>query len=131
MKPALAGPGIGNKYPDEIVALFAGIASCIDAIDLQFLIRDQRWNQATLSGVHVEAPAVVEHSTCAPSNCPHESGMPRCGQASRRANARPARSRPSASGVSSSIALTISPRPTLSDGNARYQKPNSMSESGV
>src|SRR5437660_198872 len=56
--------------------------------------------------------------------------MPRCGQASRRANARPARSRPSASGVSSSIALTILPRPTLSDGNARYQKPNSQSAAG-
>ena len=51
--------GIRNEYPNEIVAFFAGITAGIDAIDFQFLIGDQRWNQRTLSGVRVEPPAVI------------------------------------------------------------------------
>src|SRR6266571_419565 len=57
--------------------------------------------------------------------------MPRCGQLSRRANARPRRSRPITRGISSSVAFTSSLRPTRSVGIARYQKSNSIRESGV
>lgn len=57
--------------------------------------------------------------------------MPRCGHASCRANARPLLSRPITRGFSSSVVFCNSPRFSLSPGIARYQNPNSMSESGV
>src|ERR1035441_9241691 len=57
--------------------------------------------------------------------------MPRCGQASRMAKARPCWSRPTTRGCSSSIVGNNSPRFTLSLGKARYQKPKSIRESGV
>ena len=57
--------------------------------------------------------------------------MPRCGQASRSANALPLRSRPITSGISSSMAFCSSPWLTFSDGSARYQKPVSINESGA
>src|SRR6266403_3183304 len=51
--------GIGNENPDEIVALFAGIAAGVDAVDFQRLIGDERRDQLALAGVGVESPAVV------------------------------------------------------------------------
>src|SRR5438445_550526 len=51
--------GIGNEDPDEIVALFAGIAAGVDAVDLQRLLGDERGDQLALAGVGVESPAVV------------------------------------------------------------------------
>src|SRR5215470_20343839 len=57
--------------------------------------------------------------------------MPRCGHASRSAKAFPMRSRLITKGIPSSMALCRRPRVTLSEGKARYQKPVSISESGV
>src|SRR5208282_2194890 len=51
--------GIGNVDPDEIVALFAGIAARVDAVDFQILLRHKRWDQLALAGVGVESPTVV------------------------------------------------------------------------
>src|SRR5258708_21628999 len=51
--------GIGNEDPDEVVALFAGIAAGVDAIDFQSLLRDERRNQLALTGVGVKSPAVI------------------------------------------------------------------------
>src|ERR1700674_280437 len=51
--------GIGNEDPDEVVALFAGIAAGVDAVDFQSLIGDERRDQFALAGVGVECPAVV------------------------------------------------------------------------
>ena len=39
--------------------LLARVAAGVDAIDLQFLIRDERGDELALSGMWVEAPAVV------------------------------------------------------------------------
>src|SRR5229473_1561991 len=50
---------VGNEDPDEIIALFAGIAAGVDAVDLQSLIGDERRNQLALAGVGVEPPPVV------------------------------------------------------------------------
>ena len=57
--------------------------------------------------------------------------MPRWGQASRRANGRSCESRPSTRGISSSVAFSRRLLCKYSAGSARYQKPGSMSESGV
>src|ERR1035441_6000196 len=51
--------GIRYKDPDEIVALFAGVAAGVDAVDFQILLGDQRRDQFALSGAGVESPAVV------------------------------------------------------------------------
>src|SRR6266404_2357390 len=51
--------GIGNEDPDEIVALFAGIAASVDAVDFKSLLGDERRDQFALAGVGVESPAVV------------------------------------------------------------------------
>src|ERR1700675_609386 len=51
--------GFGNEDPDEVVELFAGIASGVDAVDLQSLLGDERRDQLALAGVGVESPAVV------------------------------------------------------------------------
>src|SRR5260370_30571197 len=51
--------GIGKEYPDEVVALFAGIAASVDAVDFQRLLGDERGDQLALAGVGVEPPAVV------------------------------------------------------------------------
>src|SRR3981189_786039 len=51
--------GIGNEDPDEVVALFAGIAAGVDAVDLQRLLGDERRDQLALAGMGVESPAVV------------------------------------------------------------------------
>src|SRR5260370_8259564 len=51
--------GIGKEYPDEVVALFAGIAASVDAVDFQCLLGDERGDQLALAGVGVEPPAVV------------------------------------------------------------------------
>jgi hypothetical protein len=57
--------------------------------------------------------------------------MARCGQESRRANARPLRSRPTTSGVSSRTAFSSRPTLTFSAGSARYQKPVSIKPLGA
>ena len=57
--------------------------------------------------------------------------MPRCGQASMRAKASPRGSRPITNGISRRIALTSCERCTRPLGRTRYQKPKSISESGV
>src|SRR4051812_39344948 len=57
--------------------------------------------------------------------------MPRWGQAARSAKGRPSRSRPRSKGTSSSIAFVMRLRWRCSDGKARYQNPNNISESGV
>src|SRR6266446_9586325 len=51
--------GIGNEDPDKVVALFAGIAAGVDAVDFQSLLGDKRRDQLALAGVGVESPAVV------------------------------------------------------------------------
>jgi len=51
--------GIGNEDPEEVVALFAGIAAGVDAVDFQILLGDERRDQFALAGVGVESPAVV------------------------------------------------------------------------
>src|ERR1700681_4260015 len=51
--------GIGNEHPDEVVALFAGIAAGVDAVDFQSLLGYERRNQLALAGVGVKSPAVV------------------------------------------------------------------------
>src|ERR1035438_612535 len=51
--------GIGNEDPDEVVALFAGRAAGVDAVDLQSLLGHQGWDQLALAGVDVESPAMV------------------------------------------------------------------------
>src|SRR5262245_25946863 len=48
-----------NEHPDETVALVAGVTPGIDSINLQRLIQRQRWNQAALPAMSVEAPAVL------------------------------------------------------------------------
>src|SRR6266446_3544417 len=50
---------VGNEDPDEIVALFAGIAAGVDAVDFQSLLGDKRRDQLALAGVGIESPAVV------------------------------------------------------------------------
>src|SRR6266478_1235538 len=50
---------VRNEDPDEIVALFAGIAAGVDAVDFQSLLGDKRRDQLALAGVGVESPAVV------------------------------------------------------------------------
>src|SRR6267378_1881686 len=51
--------GIGYEDPDKVVALFAGIAAGVDAVDFQRLIGDERRDQLALAGVGIESPAVV------------------------------------------------------------------------
>jgi len=51
--------GLGNENPDVGIAFFTGIASRVNAIDPEVLIRSQGRDQLALSGLGVEAPAVV------------------------------------------------------------------------
>src|SRR5450432_4466349 len=50
---------LGDKHPYEIVMLFAGVASSVNPIHAQFLIRGQRRNTLALSSVRIESPAMV------------------------------------------------------------------------
>src|SRR6266849_4539051 len=50
---------VGNEDPDEVIALFAGIAAGVDAVDLQRLIGDERRDQLALARVGVKSPPVV------------------------------------------------------------------------
>ena len=58
MKPA-RGPSSRDEHPDEVVALFAVEAAGIDPIYLQRLIGGERGNQAALSRVRGEFPAMI------------------------------------------------------------------------
>src|SRR5258708_32858897 len=51
--------GIRNEDPNEVVALFAGIAAGVDAIDFQSLLGDERRDQLALTGAGVKSPAGV------------------------------------------------------------------------
>jgi hypothetical protein len=51
--------GLGHEHPDEVVVLFTGVAACVDAVDLQFLIGRQRWDELALAAMGLEPPAVV------------------------------------------------------------------------
>src|SRR5271156_2190413 len=50
---------IGNKNPDEVVSLLAGIAASVDSVDFQILLGDERRDQFALTRLRVEFPAVV------------------------------------------------------------------------
>src|SRR5439155_23858711 len=65
-----------------------------------------------------------EHSTRSPSKCPNDSGMPRCGQISRRAETPPSRSRQMSRGWPRSIWAFIRLGRTLRASKAGYQKPS-------
>ena len=69
--------GIGDVDPDEIVLLFAGIASGIDAIDLQSLIGGERRDQLALAVVHIELPSVIGAFEIFAVEVAALSGMPR------------------------------------------------------
>src|SRR5207302_9001952 len=51
--------GIGNKYPDKLIAFFASVVPGIDTIHFQVLIRSQRRNHLTPPAPRVKPPAVV------------------------------------------------------------------------
>ena len=53
------GFGLRNEHPDIPIALLAGVAAGVDAVDFQILIGSQRRNHLALAGVGVEPPAVV------------------------------------------------------------------------
>jgi hypothetical protein len=48
-----------DENPDKVVVLLTGVAACVDAIDLQFLIGRQRWDELALAAAGLEPPAVV------------------------------------------------------------------------
>src|SRR5215472_867051 len=50
---------IRDVNPDEIVLLFARIASRVDAIDFHRLVRGERGDQLALTVVNIELPSVV------------------------------------------------------------------------
>ena len=119
VNPAPAGTGFRNEDPYESIVLFAGVAPGIDAIDLQLLICRQRRDQLALAGVRLELPSVITAFDLLSVEPPQESGMPRCGHASRRAKARPSRSRPRTRGslqqhrLRHAVALETVPRARL------------------
>ncbi len=53
------GFGLRNEHPDVPIALLAGVAPGVDAVNFEVLIGRQRRNHLTLSGMGVEPPAVV------------------------------------------------------------------------
>jgi len=46
-------------HPDEIVLLFAGVATGVDTVDSHRLIRGERRDELALAVVHVELPSVI------------------------------------------------------------------------
>src|SRR6266700_445714 len=51
---------VRDIYPYKVVLLFAGIASGVDSIYLQGLIRRERRDQLALTVVHIELPTVID-----------------------------------------------------------------------
>ena len=50
---------LGNKHPNIVVMLFAGIRPCINAVDLEVLVGGERGDELALSAMGIERPAVV------------------------------------------------------------------------
>jgi len=58
-EPSARNRALGYENPDVIVVLFAGKVARVNSVDLQVLVRCQRWNQLALSGMRIEFPAVI------------------------------------------------------------------------